>query len=288
MQRVFVGDVQGCSDELQELVGRLRAELGDAFVLHLVGDLVNRGPGNLATLRLVRDLEASGRARMVLGNHDLALVQVAAGLQEPGPRDTTRDVLEAPDLDDWVAWLRRQPLLVSGRLGVQRFGLVHAAAHPEWSLDELEARVRRVEARLADPDERGWREFLASAPEPGSDRELLARITHCRSVDAAGGWSSQPPDVAPAGFRAWHAGWSRRPTAFGVVYGHWSLQGLHVEPSLRGLDTGCVHHGRGRDGALTAWLPDEDSETPFDVPDERFWAVPARRVYYGDPVDERA
>jgi hypothetical protein len=64
------------------------------------------------------------------------------------------------------------------------------------------------------------------------------------------------------------------------VYGHWSLQGLHVARGLRGLDTGCVHHGRGRDGFLTAWLPDPAADEPFGLPDAAFWKIPARRAYY--------
>ena len=80
--------------------------------------------------------------------------------------------------------------------------------------------------------------------------------------------------------------WSRRAPNYGVVYGHWALQGLHVARGLRGLDTGCVHHGRGRDGMLTAWLPPDESETPFELPDDHFWQIPARRVYYDYPDGE--
>ena len=82
--------------------------------------------------------------------------------------------------------------------------------------------------------------------------------------------------------------WRLRDPGFGVVYGHWARQGLHVSPGLRGLDTGCVHHGRGRDGVLTAWLPDSApsaSGDPFAVPDERFWQVPAKRRYYYPRAD---
>jgi hypothetical protein len=65
------------------------------------------------------------------------------------------------------------------------------------------------------------------------------------------------------------------------------MQGLHVAAQLRGLDTGCVHHGRdNRDGQLTAWLPDPNASAPFDVPDGRFWHIPARRIYYRSPASE--
>jgi bis(5'-nucleosyl)-tetraphosphatase (symmetrical) len=277
MQRIFVGDVQGCVDELDELLARVRAAWGDRCELWLVGDLINRGPDSLGVLRRVRALVDAGRARAVLGNHELGLLAVAAGLRQAKPLDRFGDVLAASDAAEWLAWLRRQPLLASGQLGAQRFAMLHASVHPDWTLPELERRVRAVEARLAAPDAREAFALLAADPARDPDRDLLGRITQCRSVTRTGFWS---PEVPGGELEAWHARWSARGHDYCVVYGHWALQGLHVAKQLRGLDTGCVHHGRGREGALTAWLPDPDARTPFDVPDERFWRVPARRAYY--------
>jgi len=278
-QRIFVGDVQGCADELDELLERARRAFDDRFELWVVGDLVNRGPDNARALERVRALVESGRGRYVLGNHEIALLRVATGLRPLSPLDTFADVLGRSDAAEWIEWLRRRPLVVAGRLGRQRFAMAHAAVHPEWGLDRLEECVRRVEARLADRDRRELAHLLAADRSRDADRDLLGRITSCRSVGPADDWSTQPPgDVG--GDEAWHARWSAREHRYGVVYGHWSLQGLHVAPWLRGLDTGCVHHGRGRAGTLTAWLPDPDGATPFDLPDDRFWHVPARRAYY--------
>jgi hypothetical protein len=81
---------------------------------------------------------------------------------------------------------------------------------------------------------------------------------------------------------AWHERWSERAHGYGVVYGHWALQGLHVEPWLRGLDTGCVHHGRDHEGFLSAWLPDARAHAPFALPDAHFLQVRAHRRYYAD------
>jgi bis(5'-nucleosyl)-tetraphosphatase (symmetrical) len=280
MQPIFVGDVQGCAEELGELLGRARADYGDRFELWSVGDLINRGPGNLEVLRRLRELVEAGRARCVLGNHEIGLLLTAAGLRERKPLDSFGDVLAAADAADWLAWLRRRPLLETGQLGQQRFAMVHASVHPGWSLAELEQRVRRVEARLGAPDARDATSLLAADPERDPDRDLLGRLTQARSVTRAGGWSAELPGGE---LEAWHRSWSARGPDYCVVYGHWAMQGLHVAPRLRGLDTGCVHHGRGRDGALTAWLPDPGARTPFDVPDEHFWHIPARRVYYQSP-----
>jgi bis(5'-nucleosyl)-tetraphosphatase (symmetrical) len=276
MQRIFVGDVQGCGDELDELLARARSDFGDRLEVWFVGDLVNRGPHNLRVLRTVRDLVEGGRGRVVLGNHDVGLLMTAAGLRHLGPRDSIRDVLEAPDADDWIDWLRRRPLAVGGVLGERPFVMVHASVHPNWKLGKVLRMARRVEARLGDPDRTVFHRFLAKQPF-GKRRDAMDRLTRCRSVAANGAWSDELPDATS---RAWHRVWARRGHAYGVVYGHWALQGLHVAPGLRGLDTGCVHHGHDHDGALTAWLPDEQRANPFDVPDDRFWQVSARRVYY--------
>ena len=230
-------------------------------------------------LRRVRELVDAGRARCVLGNHEIGLLMTAAGLRALRPLDSFGDVLGASDAAEWLEWLRRRPLLELGQLGSQRFALVHAAVHPDWGLAEFEQRVRRVEARLAAPDRGEAFALLGADPALDPDRDLLGRVTQCRSVTRAGGWSSELPGGE---LEAWHQRWSARGHDYCVVYGHWALQGLHVAPRLRGLDTGCVHHGRGRDGLLTAWLPDPHAATPFDVPDGRFWQIPARRAYYSD------
>ncbi len=315
MQPIFVGDVQGCADELEALIARAKARFGDEFSLHVVGDVVNRGPGNLRALALVRSLVDAGRGEMVLGNHEIHLLSTALGLRELEPNDSLGDVLSAPDVDDWIDWLRQRPLAVAGELAGQPYVMVHASVAPEWSLEDVLQRARQASAPLAE-SRASARHFLASPPTPGSPRDDLARLTRCRSIAPDGSWSSALPEP-PA--RPWHEPWSERGHGYGIVYGHWALQGLHVAPGLRGLDTGCVHHGRGRDGFLTAWLPhvppdaapDALPETAQDaasnaargeegamrgdaevwgrprvfdapIPEECLWAIPARRCYY-DP-----
>lgn len=290
MPRVFVGDVQGCADEFDVLVERARGELGPDFELWLAGDLVNRGPESLRVLRRVRDLMESGRARAVLGNHDLALVSIHLGLRRLRPRDTFGDVLSSSAAADWIDWLRRLPLALRGEAAGEPLALVHASVHPDWTLDELVRQAAGPAARLAAPDRRDAAELLAASAADDADRDVLDRLTSARSVDARGRFSSAPP-ARPVD--AWHRQWSMRDHPYGVVYGHWAVQRLHVAPGLRGLDTGCVHHGRGCEGALTAWLPEAQrlvpagaDVSPFSVPDDRFWHVPARRRYYVDTPEE--
>ena len=305
MQRIFVGDIQGCADEFDELLDRARVDFGGNFEIWAVGDLVNRGPDNLRVLAKMRDLVEADRGRVVLGNHELGLLLVHAGLRELKRTDTYSDVLDSSRRGEWIEWLRRRPLAITGCLragseaavtgpsapSTQRFALVHASVHPDWDLAELERRARSAEARIADPDASGWRAFLGA--RDGPDFDTLARLVSCRSVMITGmfadgrSWSTRSPQrgAGPESI-AWHRAWSARHHDYGIVYGHWAQQGLHVEENLRGLDTGCVHHGRGREGALTAWLPNPNASAPFETPDERLWQIPARRAYYAERLAE--
>lgn len=262
MQPVFVGDVQGCGDELEHLLERVAAVCeGRDFQLWQVGDLVNRGPRNLQVLERARRLHTDGRARIVLGNHDVALIRVRLGLRRQGPRDTFGDVLQCADADDWIDWLRGLPVVETGHLGDTPFAMVHASVAPEWTFDELESRARRCEARLRAKDLDEVRAFLEG---DGPEFDDLERMLRGRSVAPDGSWSSEEP-ARPRD--AWHTAFAARGYGYGVVYGHWAMQGLYERPYLRGLDTGCVHHGRGHDGFLTAWLPDLTANEPFAVPD---------------------
>jgi len=288
VQKIFIGDVQGCGIELVELLDRAAGQFGEEFEIWVVGDLINRGPYNLLCLDRVRSLVEAGRARYVLGNHEIALLKAWLGLREVRPNDTFVEVLESSEIEGWIDWLRKRPVMERGRLASTSFAMVHASVHPDWSLDELEMRAQRVERQLSDPDLDRVREFLdARIPadrELADDRDVLGRLTSCRSLDAQMNWSSALPLLEAD---SWHHHWAARGHDYGVVYGHWAVQGLHVAPGLRGLDTACVHHGRDRDGFLTAWLPlleDESSggarQSVFDVPDDRFWKIPAQRRYY--------
>jgi bis(5'-nucleosyl)-tetraphosphatase (symmetrical) len=276
MGQAFVGDVQGCADELEELLVRVAAERGSDCALWFVGDLVNRGPASLRVLARVRELVERGRARCVIGNHELHLLRTAFGLRSPGPSDRFEELLARRDLDDWLDWIRALPPVLEGELAGERFVVVHAALHPDWRSADAGGALAGARARLAHADRDVARGLLAADPATDADAQALARVTSCRSVREDGSWSSDPPRADTV---AWHSAWRARRHAYGVVYGHWSLQGLHVARGLRGLDTGCVHHGRGRDGLLTAWTPDERPD-PFGVPDDRFVQVRAHARYW--------
>ena len=143
-----VGDVHGRLKTLEALVARLDFD-PSLDRLWMVGDLVHRGSESLGVLRWARRASKrwGDRFACVLGNHDLGLLAAAAGLREPNPE--VRDVLEAPDRDKLIRWLRRRPLVVHSR----RLLLVHAGLWPHWSAKDAEAWAHHVHQRLQSDDD---------------------------------------------------------------------------------------------------------------------------------------
>jgi bis(5'-nucleosyl)-tetraphosphatase (symmetrical) len=272
MQRIFVGDVQGCAAELERILVRARTLYGDGFELWLVGDLVGRGPASLDVLERVGELAGCGRAVVVIGNHELGFLRAALGIRPPEPEARLEALLASPERDEWVEWIRKLPLVAPGEQGGAPFAMVHASAHPDWTRDELLARARRIEARLGGADRGEAVRLLSARASADPDRDVLDRLTRCRSITSDGRWSSEPPSRPED---AWHRRFAARGHDYAVVYGHWALQGLHVDRGLRGLDTACVHASGDIDGRLTAWLPDPEDRDPFRANDTRFWQVPA-------------
>ena len=165
MATYAIGDIQGCFDSFSRLLGRCAFDPA-VDQLWLVGDLVNRGPRSLETLRFVRDLGAS--AITVLGNHDLSLLMASEGFGKRGKGDTFDDILDAPDRDDLLDWLRRQPLChVEGG-----YCMVHAGLLPQWTVAEARELALEVEAALTADN---WHDFLANmwGSEPAAWRDSL-------------------------------------------------------------------------------------------------------------------
>jgi len=217
--------------------------------LWFVGDLVNRGPDSLATLRLVKDLGEC--AVTVLGNHDFHLLAVAAGHAKKHRSDTLDEVLEAPDREDLLTWLRQRPMLhVQGE-----WALVHAGLLPQWSIATAQLLAGEVEAALQGE---GWRDFLANlygdAPDcwndnlRGADRlrvivNAMARMRFCSADGSIEFRTKGETSKAPAGFYPWFDAPARLSRDHTIVCGHWSTLGLKLRPELLALDSGCVWGG---------------------------------------------
>jgi bis(5'-nucleosyl)-tetraphosphatase (symmetrical) len=244
MATYAIGDIQGCYVTLRHLLTRITFT-PDSDRLWLVGDLVNRGPESLATLRFIKSLGTS--ARLVLGNHDLFLLAAAEGITPLRPKDTIQDILSAPDRADLINWLRQQPLLHRE----EPFLMVHAGLLPQWTVEEATTLAHEVETQLRGPDYRAFLQTLfhkpASSWHPsltGLDRvvSITRALTRLRTCTATGEMSSfsGPPEEAPPGFTPWFRIPDRRSTRATIITGHWAALGLHLEPTLCAIDSGCA------------------------------------------------
>ena len=144
MSTYLIGDVHGCYDELIALLAQVEFD-PRRDTLWLTGDLVARGPGSLEVLRYVKSLGDS--VRLVLGNHDLHLLAVFAGISRNKPKDRLKPLLEAPDADELLNWLRRQPLLQVDE--EKKLVMAHAGITPQWDLETAQQCARDVEAVLS-------------------------------------------------------------------------------------------------------------------------------------------
>lgn len=248
MATYVIGDIQGCFDELTELL-ELCAFSAGRDRLWLVGDLVNRGPKSLDTLRFVKGL--GERAAVVLGNHDLHLIMRASGYGRDNKEDTIAPILEAEDRDELLAWLRQQPLMHVE----DGYAMVHAGLLPQWSVAQAADLAAEVHAAL---QAENYVEFLAnmwgSTPAQWDEglqewdrlRVIVNAMTRMRFCSADGVMEMSvkgPPDKAPAGCLPWFAMPGRASASHTIFCGHWSALGLHVENNLVALDSGCLWGG---------------------------------------------
>jgi bis(5'-nucleosyl)-tetraphosphatase (symmetrical) len=262
--RYAVGDVQGCDEELRALLTQLKFS-PERDQLWFVGDLVNRGPGSLATLRLVHGLRDN--AIVVLGNHDLHLLAVAAGLRRRRRADTLDDVLAASDRDALLEWLTCQPLAYAQGSDL----MVHAGVLPQWTVEltlslatEVSTALRRDPRALLgqmygdQPDQ--WDPGLSGTERTRFVINVLTRMRVCTADGRVDISVKGEAPLPPSPLRAWFDHPRRASRGARIIFGHWSALGLVQRPGIVGLDTGCVWGG-----ALSALDLDSD-RPPVSVP----------------------
>jgi bis(5'-nucleosyl)-tetraphosphatase (symmetrical) len=245
----LMGDVQGCCDALERMLAKLGFS-ASRDRLYVLGDLVNRGPASLATLRRLRGL--GDAATCLLGNHDLHLLAVAHGVRPQHKSDTLSDILEAPDREEWLDWLRQR------RMAVFEHGwlMVHAGVVPQWDRATTLQLAGELEQQLRGPDLGAFlRVMYGNEPSrwseslTGHDRLRFAVnvLTRIRFVAADGTLdlkSKEGAGGAPPGCVAWFDAPGRRTADTPIAFGHWSTLGLVNRPDLLALDTGCVWGGQ--------------------------------------------
>jgi len=198
-----VGDIQGCYDALRRLLERISFRPA-VDRLWIAGDLVNRGPDSLRVLRWAREL--GDRAVVVLGNHDLHLLAVACGAARVRPDDTLQEILEAPDRDELLGWLRRQRLMHQE----DGIAMVHAGLLPDWPITRALELAREVERELRETPRRLFESMYGDEPSRWSDalgraerhRLVINAMTRMRMLTRSGdlhlGYPGAPSE-APAG-----------------------------------------------------------------------------------------
>ncbi|CAN0641942.1 symmetrical bis(5'-nucleosyl)-tetraphosphatase [Burkholderia cepacia] len=241
---IAIGDIQGCHSALQSLLDKLSPPADTP--LWIAGDVVNRGPGSLAALRAVADL--GPRATVVLGNHDLHLLAVSAGLRTERPGDTIGEILDAPDADALLDWVRHRPF-VHAENGML---LVHAGVLPQWDTTLVLELADELQRALRAPD---WRDTLQQlyGNEPNQwspnlkkrDRMRVAfnaftRVRFCTPDGAMEFKANGGLDSAPPGYLPWFDVPGRRTEDVTVVFGHWAALGLMLRENVVALDSGCV------------------------------------------------
>lgn len=249
MTTYVIGDLQGCLNPLQKLLDKVKFDPANDKIW-FVGDLVNRGPASLKTLRYVKSLGKS--AVTVLGNHDLHLLAVAYGYRKPSAKDTMGGIIKAPDRDELCDWLIARPLLhVDEKLG---HTLVHAGIHPHWSLKRAKKIARKLHNALIEEPDRVLENMYGNTPENWSKSlkadkrnrfaiNVFTRMRYCRADGSLDFDFNGSPAAASKQLYPWYAVPDRKPLKTRIIFGHWSshpgMSPAHVMPT----DRGCVWGG---------------------------------------------
>lgn len=249
MALYLIGDVQGCNASLGHLLDTLGFS-PSRDTIHLLGDLINRGPDNLGVLKRLQSFEHS--AQCILGNHDLHLLGVHLGIRNLKPGDTVQDILQSPERDKHMDWLRHQALA----LMQDSVLMVHAGVLPSWTAEKTLSLAGEVSAVLQSPD---WKDFIrqmyGNLPArwqedlQGIERlrvivNGLTRLRYCTPQGEMEFAHHGAPDIAPEGFVPWFEVPGRQTAHHTVAFGHWSSLPTLNRQDVWELDSGCVW-GRG-------------------------------------------
>lgn len=248
MSNYCIGDVQGCYTELTALLTQIEFDPSQDY-LWFTGDLVNRGPESLETLRFIKSL--GDRAIVILGNHDMHMLAVASKEREYKKQDTFKDVLEAPDCEELCAWLRQQRLLYhDAKLG---YTMVHAGLAPQWDLAKAKQCAAEVEKALRGKQYaeffahmyrdhcNNWHDDLTGWKRLRTITNYFTRMRFCKSDGELELSIKGTPENPPPGFLPWFKVPDRRNKDLKIIFGHWAaLNGKTDTPNVFALDTGCA------------------------------------------------
>ena len=243
-----VGDIQGCFDSFQELLKKVDFD-PQKDELWVAGDLVNRGDNSLETLNYLYSIKES--IKVVLGNHDIALIAAYAGVKKSN--GTIQPILDAPNASELIHWLRHQPFFHwDFKLG---YCMAHAGVSPQFDFGMARTHAARIEKKLQGRNYKAWlkhmfkkssNKFNAKASSLDIEKYILSSFTAMRFCEDDGRLDfkqkGKPTEykVLKKGLKPWFACPTRRSTSLKIVFGHWSTLGYYQDSNVLALDTGCL------------------------------------------------
>jgi len=273
MSTYAIGDVQGCYSELQNLLNEINFdERRDE--LWFAGDLVNKGPKSLQTLRFIKALGVN--AKITLGNHDLHLLAVAKNIQPLLKKDTIQEILAADDVKELIDWLKSRPLLITD--DNLNFTMVHAGLPPQWSLENAKEfakecelilqseKINKLLAEMYGDTPNIWVNSLQDYAKQRFIINCFTRIRFCNSDGMLDFDTKVAPGKQNTSLIPWYSLPNRKTKDNKIIFGHWSTVHIGNEKNFKQynvypVDTGCLWGGR-----LTAMRLED--EKIFSVPSE--------------------
>ena len=244
-----IGDIQGCYDELRRLLDTISFD-PDRDQLWFAGDLVNRGPKSLKTLRYIKSL--GNAAITVLGNHDLHLLAVACLQRKTRAKDSLIPILEAADKDDLLFWLRHQPLFHYN----DDYCILHAGIPPQWDFNTTRNMAKKVEKVLQSADYVDffkhmygnqpdiWSKHLSGTHQLRFIVNCFTRMRYCDSNGRLDFSNNGPLGSQAENLLPWFAVPKRKSAKMRIIFGHWSTLGYFEGNNCYGIDTGCLWGGQ--------------------------------------------
>lgn len=250
-----IGDIQGCYDELRTLVDLIAFDPAQD-TLWIAGDLVNRGPQSLAVLQYLHGLGEA--AVVVLGNHDLHLLAASVGARPVNPKDSFQDILQSPQRDELLEWLRGRPLIHHD--ADFNVTMVHAGLMPQWTMDAALRHAKEVHDALQKttyPDllanmyrntSTSWCDELKGMERLSVIINACTRLRYCTQAGNMSLSAKWLPGTQPRDYYPWYAVPERKNASTRIVFGHWAALAGRVlgEQNVYALDTGCVWGGKLR------------------------------------------
>ncbi|MFN0002281.1 MAG: symmetrical bis(5'-nucleosyl)-tetraphosphatase [Pseudohongiellaceae bacterium] len=253
MATYAVGDIQGCYDQLRQLLDKVHFSPG-IDRLWGVGDMINRGPQSLETLRFLKQLGTNYTG--ILGNHDLHFLALASGAFKNGKMTSLLPLIAAPDSHELFEWVRNLPLAhvekIDTTSGRKKFLMIHAGIAPGWKFKQTLGYAREVASALQGPDYLNFlQQMYGDLPATFSEQlkgmerlrvitNTLTRLRFCTATGRMNLKLTTGPDTATKNFLPWYEYQQLKPDRV-LLFGHWAtLDGITGKDNIHALDSGCV------------------------------------------------